>query len=307
MKVQFITLLTCCFLMISACSKTMNPEIVSQTETNSQIQQCSDKIIFYSNRTNNGDLYAFDPVSFETVAFLVADSAIGAPVFNSFNNTLIFAQKSTTGRDLYSKNIDTDQITFLISNPAGDEVPDWSPIEHSIVYSSEISQQNYSLIVKNIDTGREQVLYKNAKQSYDPVWSPDGNQIAFVVTDSVFNADIAIINSDGSGFRNLTNNLKLNGHPDWSPDGSEVLFYIYQDGDADLFTLEIESESLTQLTFDSSNQLIGRFSPDGKKIAFGGVVDNDWEVFIMNSDGNGKEQITFNPGFDGDPIWIPCN
>ena len=101
--------------------------------------------------------------------------------------------------------------------------------------------------------------------------------------------------------------MKLNGHPDWSPDGSEVLFYIYQDGDADLFTLEIESESLTQLTFDSSNQLIGRFSPDGKKIAFGGVVDSDWEVFIMNSDGNGKEQITFNPGFDADPIWIPCN
>ena len=194
----------------------------------------------------------------------------------------------------------------MISNPAGDEVPDWAPNTNKIVYSFRNNASSFSLIIEDLDYGQKTVLFENAVQAFEPAWSPDGSQIAFVLTDSTRNGDIAIINIDGTGFKNLTNNLKLHGQPEWSPDGQTLLFYISRNGNADLYTLELESNALTQLTFDTANQLIGRFSSDGKKITYGGIFEDDWEIFIMNSDGNNKEQVTFNPGFDGDPIWIPC-
>ena len=294
-------------VLFSACSKKMSPDTTLPPEIEESTPKCSEKIVFFSSRTNNGDLYAFDPISLETNEFLIADSAIGAPVFNKFRSSLVFAQQSSKGRDLYSKNINTGDITFLIPNPAEDEVPDWSPTENKIVYSLRNHLQSYSLIVRFLDNGEELVLFENALQAFDPVLSPNGSQIAFVLTDSTTNADIAVINVDGTGFKNLTNNSKLHGHPEWSPDGSTLLFYISKNGNADLYTFELETNTLTQLTFDSANQLVGRFSSDGKKIAYGGFFEGDWEIFMMDSDGNNKEQVTFNPGFDGDPVWIPCN
>ncbi|XWN36444.1 MAG: hypothetical protein ROO71_10845 [Balneola sp.] len=293
-------------LVFNGCANKINPTQNSVSNKISSPEKCSEKIVFFSSRTNNGDLYTYNPATLETGSFVIADSAVGSPVYDQLSNSLIFAQKKSNIRNLFSKNLDSGEIEFLLTNPAGDEVPDWSPNTRKIVFSSKISTQNYSLIIQDVETGKMLVIYEGAKQPYDPVWSPGGNQVAFVVTDTLFNADIAIINSDGSGFRNLTNNSKLNGHPDWSPDGKSLLFYIYQNGNADLYTLEIDSKSLTQLTFDSANQLIGRYSSSGKKITYGGVINDDWEVFVMDSDGNNKERISFNPGFDGDPVWIPC-
>ena len=267
----------------------MNPENAPTPEINDiknpSPQRCSDQIIFYSSRSNNGDLYRFDPSSLETSGFIVADSAIGAPRFNSKTNSVIFTQQGPEGRNLYSKNLLSQQTSFLMPNPAGEEVPDWSPIENMIVYSLKDHLQHYSLIVRDLDNGEELVLFENALQVYNPVWSPDGLQIAFVLTDSTRNADIAIINTDGTHFENQTNNLKLNGHPSWSPDGRKILFYISNNGNADLYSLEVETKDLTRLTFDSANQLVGRYSPDGTKIAYGGVIEDNWEVFIMNSNG----------------------
>lgn len=301
-------------LFVFGCSKELNPdkEIVpeqprlAEPESAPTPEQCSEQVIFFSNRSNNGDLYAFDPISLETSGYIVADSAIGAPRLNRFKNALTFAQNGDSGRTIFGKTLDTQKITSLIPNPAGDEVPDWSPSENKIAYTLEDHLSNYSLVVRDLNTGNEQVLYASALQPYNPVWSPDGSQIAFVLTDSTNNGDIAVINADGSDFSNLTKNSNLHGHPAWSPDGKRLLFYIYLNGNADLYTLEIESGDLSRLTFDPSNQLIGRYSSDGSKIAYGGIIDGDWEVFIMDADGNNKERITFNPGFDGDPVWVPC-
>lgn len=296
-------------LAVYGCSKKINPESSSIPESpslNTPIEKPSaGRIIFFSTRTNHGDLYAFDPNSLVTSEFIIADSAIGSPRYNPYTKSIIFTQQEPNGLNIFQKNLVSNKVEFLIANPAVDEVPSWSPSANEIVYSFEHHPQNYSLILRDIITGNEQTLFKKAMQAYSPVWSPDGSQIAFVLTDSTINGDISIINADGTGFRNLTNNQKLHGHPAWSPDGQKLLFYMSVNGNADLYTLEIETGDLTQLTFDSANQYVGRYSPDGAKIVYAGMISDDWEIFIMDADGNNKEQVTFYPGFDGDPIWVP--
>ncbi|MFY0685288.1 MAG: PD40 domain-containing protein [Balneola sp.] len=286
-------------------ANTPKPTTPTPTISTPSEKSLAGKIVFYSSRTNHGDLYIFDPFSLKTEEFIIADSSIGAPRYNPFNNSIVFAQQEPNGRNIYQKNLHSNNIKFAIPNPAADEVPSWSPVANRIAYSMEHHLQNYSLITRDLNSGDEQVLFEHAMQSYNPVWSPDGSQIAFVLTDSTNNGDIAIINADGTEFRNLTNNLKLHGHPAWSPDGKKLLFYISINGNADLYTMDVETGDLTQLTFDEPDQYIGRYSLDGTKIAYAGMINGDWEIFIMDADGNNKEQVTFYPGFDGDPIWIP--
>ncbi len=296
-------------VLFSACSQKMNPEqnTSSIPERISAQPPCSDKIVFFSARSGNGDLYQYDLSSLEVDLYLSADSSLGAPRFNKFSNLLMFAQQGSDGRIIYEKNPKDNSVSSVMENPAVDEVPDWSPNANKIVYSKTISAGNYSLVVKDLDTENELVLLENSKESFYPVWSPDGSRIAFVLTNEEYSADIGIINTDGSGFLNVTSNKKVHGHPEWHPNGDRLLFYIFANGNADLYELNLDSDELIQLTYDSNNQLIGRYSPDGNKIVFGGVIEGDWEIFLMDSDGNNKQQLTFSPGFDGDPVWVSCN
>lgn len=271
-------------------------------------QKCEEGfIIFYSSGSGNGDLLIYDPVSSELKPFAASEGTEGAPVFHSFTHTVKYRLLDNDTDLIMQKVFPDGNEEQVFMNPATDEVPSWSPVENAIVYSRTNPDNSFSLVTRDLENDRETVLIDNAASDFYPSWSPDGSEILIEFSDSTNSSGLAIIARDGSGFRKLTTDSKLYGHPRWSPDGKSIIYYIYEGGQADLFKMDLETLKTNQLTDTPTNELIAEFSPSGDKIVYGGIAEDDWEVFIKDLDSGKITRVSYSKGFDGAPIWVPCN
>ncbi len=118
---------------------------------------------------------------------------------------------------------------------------------------------------------------------------------------------------------NVTNSPEaIDDDPSWSPDGQLIAFTRHPVTDnqnlsnlANIFVLNMQTQSLTQLTFDADppeEERAPEWSPDGTRIAYMcriGGGNADFEICIMNADGTNRVQLTNNTAFDGGPQWSP--
>jgi TolB protein len=93
------------------------------------------------------------------------------------------------------------------------------------------------------------------------------------------------------------------GSVDWSPDGRFLLLFAGPNGDHNIYTFEIVSGTIKQLT-DSGNNAAPSYSPDGRWIVFNSLrKDNIANIFIMRADGSDVRQLTDDKEPDWQPRW----
>tara|TARA_R110002126_G_scaffold291772_1_gene457537 strand:+ start:117 stop:3359 length:3243 start_codon:yes stop_codon:yes gene_type:complete len=87
-----------------------------------------------------------------------------------------------------------------------------------------------------------------------------------------------------------TNNPQWMRHSAISPDGTEIAF-TYK---GDLFKVNSNGGTATQLTYHSAHDFKAVWSKDGSKIAFASNRYGNFDVFVMNSDGGAATRLTFH-------------
>lgn len=87
--------------------------------------------------------------------------------------------------------------------------------------------------------------------------------------------------------------------------GFKIIFCSNMNGQYDLYSLDIDSNKLTQLTNTATSDYHPSFSPDGTKIVYVSFGENgdDEELFTMNSDGTNVIRITDNEFNEDDPLY----
>lgn len=94
--------------------------------------------------------------------------------------------------------------------------------------------------------------------------------------------------------------------PVWSPDGSRIAFTSTAKGSVDIFSVEVETGEVRQLTTHYQRDELPMWSPDGRRIAFISLRDQNWDVFVVNADGSRVRNLTNTPGIhETRPIWRP--
>lgn len=74
----------------------------------------------------------------------------------------------------------------------------------------------------------------------------------------------------------------------------------------DLFTVDVASGDIRQLTETREFEQHPSWSPDGKQILFTmGEVMTNFDVWVMNADGSGRTRLTEHPERDADAAWSP--
>lgn len=87
---------------------------------------------------------------------------------------------------------------------------------------------------------------------------------------------------------------------------SMLTFQSDLDGDLEIYTLNIETGNVIQLTYNDRRDSGPTWSPDGSKIAFESEeLDGNYEIYVMNADGSGQVRLTDNPNDDLAPSWHP--
>ena len=83
----------------------------------------------------------------------------------------------------------------------------------------------------------------------------------------------------------------------------KIAFVSNRVSDFDIFTLNTDDFSVSQVTIDSGNDTEPVWSLDGKRIAFASNRNGNFDIYIMNADGTSVNNLTNNPADDRHPTW----
>jgi hypothetical protein len=157
--------------------------------------------------------------------------------------------------------------------------PSLSPDGRKVVFLSERSMLSIDMYVADAATGR--VTRKLVETGGDPHfesleflnsagdWAPDNRRFVFSGL-SKGQPVLAIVDTD-TGRREAEHEFAQLGeifNPAWSPDGHTVAFSALTGGVLDLYTFDLQSRALTQLTSDPFADLDPEWSPDGRELAW---------------------------------------
>ena len=93
--------------------------------------------------------------------------------------------------------------------------------------------------------------------------------------------------------------------PRFSPDGKKVIISMAKGGNSDIYTMDIRTRKLLQLTFHSAIDTSASFSQDGAKIAFNSDRGGTQQIYVMNKFGKKIRRISYGKGRYATPVWSP--
>jgi TolB protein len=76
-------------------------------------------------------------------------------------------------------------------------------------------------------------------------------------------------------------------------------------GNSSLYTLDLRTRQLRQITRSPSIDTSPCYSPDGKQITFNSDRGGSQQIYVMNADGSNIRRISFGQGRYGTPVWSP--
>ena len=110
----------------------------------------------------------------------------------------------------------------------------------TIEFSAEIAFERAAFAPKRRDFAKAGA--QPVRGIVHPAISPDGKQVAFTALGDLWIMPV------GGAARRLTNDAYRDRHPRWSPDGARILFYSNRSGRYELWTIDVATGGLQQLT-----------------------------------------------------------
>ncbi|MFC1978551.1 zf-HC2 domain-containing protein [Chloroflexota bacterium] len=238
--------------------------------------------------------------------------------------------------DIYVMDIDGSNVTRVTETVnAREDFFAWSPDGTKIVFlykrypnAVNDSAQIYVVNVDGTSGVKISGSYRIAISRLS--WLADSTGVLFVAPDednqSMYYKKLCLANADGTGVDIITP-ADLTGHftlPKASPDGTKIAF-LYGPGtsapdhplDYAIYTMNIDSSNLTQLTEADYHKTDLHWSPDSNKIAYIAEPEyelhifNGYEIYVINADGTENTRLTQNNVADGcfwwpsGPVWSP--
>ncbi|MBI4232100.1 PD40 domain-containing protein [Candidatus Peregrinibacteria bacterium] len=231
------------------------------------------KIVFASNRGNNGDLSDESP-------FL----------------------------SLWVLNLKNGSLKQITSSGGHDWTPAWSPDGSQIAYASTAGSEdpddvsNLNIWVVDADGQNARQLADNGMQDEDPVFSADGKMIYYVAATDECYALWQVENSPAakaSAISDADGQIVCGEDPSLSPDGQMLYYWSNQSGQFE--AIDLFSGKIFLFSYDALEPWI---SPDEQSFVYVGDLDfaAAGDLYVSDLDGENAVQLT-SGGQDMFPRW----
>lgn len=198
------------------------------------------------------------------------------------------AQHTKPRIDIYRVNADGKGNQLLLE---GGMFPSISPDGKSIAYNS--METNRSIYLLNLSTGEKFKITGDDTASFiAPRFSPDGKKLCYSFgAKKVLN--LGIIDIESRNKISITTDTLKFCNPVWSDPERNSLFFYEQssDGKDQIYSINILSHELTNLTKDTTLNFYPLFNTKRKKIIYTNVKDGKKSIIEMNPDGSGKVPV----------------
>jgi len=216
------------------------------------------------------------------------------------------------GRPFRLERVDNTWELSAASSPSGDLVAAFTTIEGELDVALFDARERRFL--RNLTPGFTNQYQNPISQGAtvkrvmgrDLAFSPDGDTVAMfakreggrtlVLLDVLGGGILRRFDMEGLG-------LEQQLSPAFSPDGRKVAFSAWQDGEFDLFTYDLESGELTQLTDDDLYDGSPTYAPDGSRIVFTSVVGGFQKLFELDAATGERRQLSFGESHEHDAIF----
>ncbi|MEJ2538452.1 MAG: hypothetical protein P8188_00490 [Gemmatimonadota bacterium] len=268
-------------------------------------------LVFYSDRSGNGDLFmiparGFRTGSFDPVKLMGTGSPDYGPRWVPQGPGLVFVTEVEDPEALYAMAPDGEGMAARMGvNPATGEPPAFTPDGARMVYAAP-SPEGVDLFSSDLQGGDVRQITSDGDRKVQPMVSPDGAWIVYG-TGPDGSQNLAVVGIHGDEGRLLTDGASNDGHPYWMPDGSGVVFDSNRVGvGTDIFHLDLATGAVRNLTNHPGIDLVATVSPDGRWVAFGSSRSGNWDLYLVPFQGGAARQLTAAPTFEGDPRWVPA-
>ena len=179
--------------------------------------------------------------------------------------------------------------------------PQWSPDGTRISYvarptpkADDGDQDN--IWVLTISGGAKEKITSDERASQNPRWSPDGKWIAYNESDrgAVSTDVLAVIAASGGTPRELTTKFELpTGTPVWAADGKTIYFSTNTREAIEVYSADVSTGAVKQLTQRGGSIGISEISRDGKRFV-GTFTSNQRpaELYVANAAYSSPTAIT---------------
>lgn len=225
-----------------------------------------------------------------------------APSWSPDASSLLFTSYQDGNPSLYRFNLTAQSQQRLSAIPGLNLGGRWSSDGQTMAISLERGGNSDIFL---LDAGGRVIkqLTTNPDIDISPTWSPEGRRIAYVSA-RTGNPQLYVINVDGSGDQRLTFQGSYNTSPCWSPKG-DLIAYVGRDQGFNVFTINVETRQVRQVTAGQRNNEDPWFSPDGRYLVFSSTRVGKPVLFLSDVTGSHQVQLTRSGGDDSSPAWSP--
>jgi len=243
------------------------------------------KLIFAAGNFGDYDLFLYDLSSKKLTQLTSGEAWNDYPRFSPDAHKIAFGSTRSGKQEIWIMNADGSEAKSLTSGLKWADFPTWSPDGKEIAFVSDEYFQ-VDLFALNIETGKRRRLTTNDGFDCYPDWSPDGKQIAFS-SQRGSHQDIYTLDLETLEEKRITTHPGPDTSPAFSPDGKKVAFvsqrpdqhrelefmhslgdFFYGHEHLDIWTVELATGNLRQMTTNRGVDRNVRWSPDGKYLAY---------------------------------------
>ncbi len=180
--------------------------------------------------------------------------------------------------------------------------PQWSPDGTRITYTTRPTPKaddgSFSEVwILSVAGGQKKKLEERSGSSDTARWSPDGKWIAYTGSPDngggVSNTYLYLIPSMGGTPKQLTTKFDLSvGTPVWSRDGGTIYFSTNVREAIEVYSAEVATGSVKQLSRRGGSTGITEISRDGKIVGTSSSAKQPTELYTANADFTGYKALT---------------
>ena len=178
-----------------------------------------------------------------------------------------------------------------------------------IAYVSESGPGNARvkrIAVMDQDGANNRYITDGRTIALTPRFSPTLQEIVYMAYAEDRSPPRVYLQNVDSGRRELLGNFPgMSFAPRFSPDGSKVVMSIAENGQSDIYEMDVRGRALRRLTNTPAIDTSPCFSNDGAQIVFNSDRGGTQQLYVMSAGGGGERRISFGDGRYATPVWSP--
>ena len=184
--------------------------------------------------------------------------------------------------DIHLVEIDTGVVTPVTATPGRfSRGPRWSADSQKLAYTSQ-REEFYDLYFYDLASGQENCLVSLKCDLDEPAWSPDGSHLACTINrEGAF--DLILVDASRGAVSELRRGESFHARPQWLADGRTITFE-YDDPitPPDIYSIEVESRRVSQLTFSAPPALNALPMPRPQSVRFPSLDGLEIHAFLYS-------------------------